>query len=58
VQLEGLAEGFNLTNRENIVTVNGNFGSGSYPDRPSSTFGQPTSVGDPRTFQFALRVAF
>ena len=37
VRLEGLVEGFNLTNRANVVTVNGNFGAGAYPASPSST---------------------
>jgi len=58
VRVEAIAEGFNLTNRVNVVTVNGNFGSGAYPTAPSSSFGQATAVSDPRTFQFALRVAF
>ncbi|HEX3702125.1 MAG TPA: TonB-dependent receptor [Vicinamibacterales bacterium] len=58
VQMEALVEGFNLTNRMNVVTVNGNFGSGVYPTSPSSTFGQVTAVSDPRTFQVALRLRF
>ena len=58
VKLEALAEGFNLTNRQNNVTINGNFGAGAYPSTPSSTFGQVTAVGDPRAFQLALRVRF
>src|SRR5262249_48923242 len=47
IQLEGLLEVFNLTNRVNVVTVNGNFGSGAYPASPSPAFGQTTAVGDP-----------
>jgi outer membrane receptor protein involved in Fe transport len=58
VELEALAEGFNLTNRTNVVTRNTNFGSGAYPTNPSPTFGQITAVGEPRSFQFALRVRF
>ena len=58
LQLEGLLEGFNLTNRENVVTVNGNFGAGTYPTSPSSTFGQITAIGDPRSLQFGIRVKF
>jgi hypothetical protein len=58
VQAEGLIEGFNLTNRVNAVTVNGNFGPGAYPASPAPTFGQVTAVGDPRTFQLALRLRF
>jgi hypothetical protein len=58
LQLEGLLEAFNLTNRENVVTVNGNFGSGAYPTSPSSTFGQITAIGDPRSLQFGIRAKF
>ncbi|HXI28622.1 MAG TPA: TonB-dependent receptor, partial [Vicinamibacterales bacterium] len=58
VQLEALAEGFNLTNRLNVVTLNGNFGAGAYPTNPAPTYGQVTAVGDPRTFQLGLRLKF
>jgi hypothetical protein len=58
VRLEALVEGFNLTNRTNILTRNTNFGSGAYPTNPSLTFGQITSVGEPRSFQFGLRLKF
>ena len=58
VRLEGLAEVFNLTNRTNNLTRNTNFGPGAYPTNPSLTFNQITAVGDPRTWQFALRVRF
>jgi hypothetical protein len=58
VELEALAEGFNLTNRRNVVTRNANFGAGAYPTSPSPAFGQVTAVGDPRSFQFGLRVRF
>ena len=58
VKLEALAEVFNLTNRENVVAMNGNFGSGAYPTNPSATFGQITAVGEPRSVQFALRLSF
>jgi hypothetical protein len=57
-QLEVLAEGFNLTNRANVVTRNTNFGPGAYPDNPSPTYGQITAVGDPRAFQFGGRLRF
>jgi hypothetical protein len=56
--IEALAEGFNLTNRTNVVTRNANFGPGAYPDNPSATFGQITAVGEPRSAQFGLRVRF
>ena len=58
VRLEGLAEVFNITNRTNNLTRNTNFGPGAYPSNPSPTFNQITAVGDPRTWQFALRVKF
>src|SRR5262245_53415128 len=48
VKLEGLAEGFNITNRVNPLTRNTNFGAGVYPASPVSTFNQITAVGDPR----------
>jgi outer membrane receptor protein involved in Fe transport len=57
-QIEALAEGFNLTNRQNNVAINGNFGSGAYPTNPSPTFGQVTVVGDPRSFQLGVRMRF
>jgi len=57
-RLEALAEGFNLTNHVNGVTLNGVFGTGAYPTNPSPTFKQITAVNDPRSMQFALRVHF
>jgi hypothetical protein len=56
--IEGFVEAFNLTNRMNVVTVNGNFGAGAYPVDPLPSFAQPTSVSDPRQLQFAVRVRF
>ncbi len=58
IKLEALVEGFNVTNRVNNLTRNTNFGSGSYPTNPISTFNQITAVGDPRTFQFGARLTF
>ena len=58
VAIEVLAEGFNLTNRRNVVTRNTNFGAGAYPTNPSPTFNQITAVGEPRSFQFGARVRF
>jgi outer membrane receptor protein involved in Fe transport len=55
---EALAEVFNLTNRQNNVSINGNFGAGAYPASPSSNFGQILAVGDPRSVQLALRFKF
>ena len=57
-QLEVMAEGFNLTDRANVVTRNTNFGPGAYPTNPSPTYGQITAVGDPRAFQFGGRLRF
>jgi hypothetical protein len=54
--LEGFVEAFNLTNRTNVVTVNGNFGGGAYPANPLPSFGTATAVGDPRELQFGVRV--
>jgi hypothetical protein len=58
VRLEGMVEMFNILNRVNGVTWNGTFGTGAYPTNPSATFGQTTSVGDPRSTQLALRFTF
>jgi hypothetical protein len=58
VQVEGLAEGFNLTNRRNTLTRNTNFGAGAYPTNPSASFGQITAVAEPRAFQLGLRLRF
>jgi hypothetical protein len=56
--LQAMAEGFNLTNHVNGVTLNGVFGTGTYPTNPSPTYKQVTAVNDPRGFQFAVRVSF
>jgi hypothetical protein len=58
LRLQALAEAFNTLNHRNNLIPNGTFGSGLYPLAPLPTFGQPTAVGDPRTFQLALRVMF
>jgi hypothetical protein len=58
LRMTALAEGFNLTNHVNGVSLNGNFGTGAYPSNPSPNFRQVTAVGDPRGFQFGLRFAF
>ncbi len=56
--LQLLAELFNALNHTNVVSVNGSFGSGTYPTSPVSTFRQITAVSDPRTAQFGLRLRF
>jgi Carboxypeptidase regulatory-like domain/TonB dependent receptor-like, beta-barrel len=58
VTLEGAVEAFNLTNRRNDLTRNTNFGAGAYPTSPAASFNQITGVGDPRTFQFSVRLKF
>jgi outer membrane receptor protein involved in Fe transport len=58
LRMTAIAEGFNLTNHVNGVSLNGNFGAGAYPSNPSAGFRRVTAVGDPRGFQFALRFAF
>jgi len=58
LRLEALAEGFNLTNHMNGVTLNGVFGAGQYPANPSPTFKQITAVNDPRSLQLGLRLSF
>ena len=56
--IEAFAEAFNALNHPNDLIPNTSFGSGVYPTNPSATFGTPTQIGDPRTLQLALRVAF
>ena len=58
VHLEVLAEGFNMTNRVNVLTRNGNFGPGAYPHSPLPSFRQVTAVSDPRSVQFGARLRF
>ena len=58
MDVEAVAEAFNLTNRINAVALNTNFGAGAFPDNPPATYGQITAVGDPRAFQFGARIRF
>ena len=55
VDLQLLAEGFNVLNRANFGVPNNTFGSGA---TPLPAFGQPTAAFDPRQFQFGMRVSF
>jgi len=55
VDLQLLAEGFNVLNRSNFSVPNNTIGSGAVP---LPTFGQPTQAFDPRQFQFGMRVSF
>ncbi len=58
LELEGVAEAFNITNRQNVITRNTTFGAGAYPDNPAPNFGQPTAVGEPRSVQLGARLRF
>jgi Carboxypeptidase regulatory-like domain/TonB dependent receptor len=55
VDLQLLAEGFNLLNRANFGVPNNTFGSGV---NPLPAFGQPTQAFDPRQFQFGVKLNF
>ena len=58
IEVEALAEAFNLSNHRNVVTRNASFGPGTYPANPSPAFGEVTAVGEPRSFQLGARVRF
>lgn len=55
VELQLIAEGFNILNRANFGVPNNTFGSGA---NPLPSFGQPTQAFDPRQFQFGMKVNF
>lgn len=55
VDLQLLAEAFNVLNRPNLGVPNNTFGPGV---TPLPRFGQPTQAFDPRQFQFGMRVSF
>jgi Carboxypeptidase regulatory-like domain/TonB dependent receptor len=55
VDLQLLAEGFNVLNRANFGVPNNTFGPGA---TPLATFGQPTAAFDPRQFQFGMKLSF
>ncbi|HEV2834381.1 MAG TPA: TonB-dependent receptor [Pyrinomonadaceae bacterium] len=55
VDLQLLAEGFNVLNRSNFGVPNNTFGPGV---NPLPAFGQPTAAFDPRQFQFGMKVSF
>lgn len=55
VDLQLLAEGFNILNRANFGVPNNTFGTGV---NPLPAFGQPTQASDPRQFQFGMKVSF
>lgn len=58
LHLQAIAEIFNTLNHPNYEVPNNTFGSGIYPITPSTTFGAPTAVMDPREAQLALRLTF
>lgn len=59
VQLEGIAEAFNVLNHRNDAVPNGTFGTGPITQAPTNaTFGQATAVNDPRSLQLAARISF
>jgi hypothetical protein len=55
LNLELLAEGFNLFNRANYSVPNNTFGTGT---APLAAFGKPTAAFDPRQIQFGFRFNF
>ena len=55
MDLQLLAEGFNVLNRANFGVPNNTFGPGI---NPLPAFGQPTAAFDPRQFQFGMRLSF
>ncbi|HEU4795393.1 MAG TPA: hypothetical protein VFT02_07170, partial [Pyrinomonadaceae bacterium] len=55
VDLQLLAEGFNVLNRTNLGVPNNTFGSGV---NPLPTFRRPTAAFDPRQFQFGIKMQF
>jgi hypothetical protein len=58
LQLQGLVEAFNTLNHRNAMIPNGTWGTGSFPSKPSGSFGTATAVGDPRSIQLAARLNF
>jgi carboxypeptidase family protein len=55
VDLQLLAEGFNVLNRSNFGVPNNTFGTG---ERPLPAFGEPTAAFDPRQFQVGVKLSF
>jgi hypothetical protein len=58
VSVDATIEAFHVTDRDNVVTRNGNFGAGAYPASPASNLGQVTAVQTPRSLQVSTRVRF
>ena len=55
IDLQLLAEGFNVLNRSNFGVPNNTFGPGV---NPLPTFGQPTAAFDPRQFQIGMKIRY
>ena len=55
VDMQLLAEGFNVLNRSNFGVPNNTFGSGV---NPLPTFGRPTAAFDPRQFQIGIKIQY
>ncbi len=55
VDLQLLAEGFNILNHANYGIPNNTFGTGV---APLPAFGRPTAAFDPRQFQFGMKLSF
>ncbi|MFN2384719.1 MAG: TonB-dependent receptor domain-containing protein [Thermoanaerobaculia bacterium] len=57
LELEGVAEVFNLFNRENVLEVN-SIRFASSDGAPNPDFGRPTRLADPRRLQLGIRLSF
>ena len=55
IDLQLLAEGFNVLNRSNFGVPNNTFGPGV---NPLPSFGQPTAAFDPRQFQIGMKIRY
>lgn len=55
INLELIAEGFNVLNRANYSVPNNTFGTGT---SSLASFGRPTAAFDPRQIQFGMRLNF
>ena len=58
VDVELLADIFNVLDRANFIDVQNVFGTGAYPTQPSPTFGQFTQADPARRLQLAARISF
>ncbi len=56
--IEGMIDGFNVTNRTNFSDINNIFGVGAYPSQPAPGYGQYTAAYAPRQIQVAAKFTF